>query len=160
MPAARFSAAPVTEEFFASAPFVVRDTFAIARPAAHVWNDLTADSPLSWCRLITRIDWTSPRPFGVGTTRTARAMAGANVLEERFFVWEDGRRMAFYAERASLPLFRRFAEDYVVEPVSDAACRFTWTIAAEPKMPAPLANPVNKRLLGTLFGDTRRHYGA
>jgi Polyketide cyclase / dehydrase and lipid transport len=150
---------PVEEEFFDTAPFRLVGEFDIPLPAADVWIDLTNENPLAWCRILQRITWTSSRPFGVGTTRTARALGGLNVIRERFFRWEEGSRKSFYVEEASLPLFRRFAEDYLVEPTSETSCRFTWTIAAEPRMPARIADPGNRLLLGTLFRDTRRHYG-
>lgn len=158
MPRPWFNAEPVDETFFDAAPVRLADTFAISRPAAEVWEELTADNPLSWCRILDRVEWTSPRPFGVGTTRTVRSLGGANVLRERYFIWEEGRRQAFYAVQASAPMFRRFAEDYLVESVSDGACRFTWTIAFEPKPVARLSGPVNRLLLSTLFKDTRKHY--
>lgn len=154
-----FKAEPVEEAFFETAPLRVAEAFEIPRPVADVWAELTADNPLAWCRILNRIEWTSPRPFGVGTTRTATSLGGTNVIREVFFRWEEGRRMSFYVTEASTPLFRRFGEDYLVEPTSDASCRFTWIIAAEPRPAARIASPVNRRLLGTLFRDTRRHYG-
>jgi hypothetical protein len=156
----RFPTQPVDEAFFETAPFRLTDAFDIPRPAAEVWEDLTVDNPLAWCRLLREIAWTSPRPFGLGTTRTARTIGNASVINERFFRWEDGRRQSFYALDANLPVFRRFAEDYLVEPTSEAACRFTWTIAIEPRPAARLANPVNRLMLSTLFRDTHRHYGS
>jgi hypothetical protein len=157
MPLRWFPTRPVDETFFDTAPFRASATFDIPRPAAQVWADLTDESPLSWCRILRSIAWTSPRPFGVGTTRTARSIGG--VIHERFFRWEEGRRQSFYALEVSIPLFRRLAEDYLVEPTSETSCRFTWTIAIEPKPAARLANPANRLLLGTLFRDTRKHYG-
>jgi hypothetical protein len=154
-----FPTRPVEETFFDTAPFRVTAAFEIPRPAAEVWADLTAENPLSWCRILRDITWTSPRPFGVGTTRTARSIGNVNVINERFFRWEDGRRQSFFALETSVPLFRRFAEDYLVEPTSETSCRFTWTIASEPKPAARIANPGNRVLLGTLFRDTRKHYG-
>ena len=154
-----FATEPVEESFFDTAPQRLTGEFDVRnRSAAEVWSELSADDPLTWCRIIKRITWTSPRPFGVGTTRTANALGGLNVLHERFFVWEEGRRMSFYAIEASAPLFHRFAEDYVVEPTSETSCRFTWTIAIEPRPWARAGAPVNKRLLDTLFADTRKHY--
>lgn len=155
-----FKARPVDETFFETAPLRLRGEFEAPRPAAEVWAELTDPDPLGWCRIIQRIEWTSPRPFGVGTTRTAYSLAGTNVLRERFFRWEEGRRKSFYVVEASAPLFHAFAEDYLVEPTGPASCRFTWTIAAEPNRLAALANPFNKRLLSTLLSDTRRHYSA
>lgn len=134
--------------------------FAIERPAAEVWDDLTADNPLAWCRLLRRIEWASLRPFGVGTTRTAYSMGGLNAIREHFFRWEEGRRKSFYVVEASAPLFKCFAEDYLVEPRGASSCQFTWTIAYEPRAAARPAVPVNRRLLSTLFSDTRNHYGA
>ena len=154
-----FSTRPLDETFFDSAPLVLRETFAIARPAADVWGELTAERPLGWCRIVDDATWTSPRPFGVGSTRTVTVLRGANAFKVHFFRWEEGRRKSFYALECGAPLFRRFAEDYLVEPVSDTSSRFTWTIALDPRLGA-LTNPVNKLVLGTLLRDTRRHFAA
>jgi hypothetical protein len=153
-----FESRPVDESFFDGAPMRLRGKFEIPRPAAEVWSELTGDAPLGWCRILQSVTWTSPRPFGVGTTREVRALAGANLLRERFFRWEEGRRKSFVVVESTTPMFHRFAEDYLVEPTSEASCRFVWTIAAEPKPAARLATPVNKLLLKTLFTDTARHY--
>jgi hypothetical protein len=154
-----FKAQPVDAGFFATAPVRLSDTFEIARPASAVWDELLAENPLSWCRVIDRIEWTSARPFGVGTTRTATSLRGAMVIKERYFAWEEGRRQSFHAVEVSAPMFRRFAEDYLVEPRGESSCAFSWTVAFEPRPGMQLGNPVNRALLGTLFRDTRRHYG-
>lgn len=154
-----FPAKPVDESFFETAPFRLAEVFDIPRAAEQVWEDLTAEHPLSWCKVLRSIAWTSPRPFGVGTTRRAQTIGNAAVLDERYFRWEEGRRHSFYVLESSLPLFRRLAEDYLVEPTSDTSCRFTWTIAIEPYPLMRPADPVNRALLSTLFRDTRRHYG-
>jgi len=139
-----FKAQPVGEAFFDAAPQKLREAFEIPLPAERVWGDLTSDEPLAWCRILQAIDWTSPRPFGIGTTRTVHALGRLAVLRERYFRWEEGHRHSFTLEEASAPLFRSLAEDYLVEPTTDTSCRFT--------------TPINKALLGTLFTDTRRHY--
>ncbi len=155
-----FDCQPVDEEFFESAPMRLRAGFAIDRPADEVWADLTSESPLSWCRILQRVTWTSERPFGVGTTRTVRALGGANVLKEHYFRWEEGKRHSFYVVEASSPMFRRFAEDYLVTESSPTSCVFTWTIAADPRPFARLGEPLNRRILGSLFHDTRKFYDA
>jgi hypothetical protein len=154
-----FASQPVDESFFETARVRLRGKFEIPKPAAEVWAELTAEHPLGWCRILQDVSWTSPRPFGVGTTRTATALFGTNVLHERYFLWEEGRRHSFYVLESTTPMFRRFAEDYLVEPTSESACRFTWTIAAEPKAAALPAMPGNKLILRTLFSDTAKHYG-
>lgn len=148
------------ETFFAAAPGHLSATLQIPRTAREVWTDLTADAPLTWCRILDSVAWTSPRPFGVGTTRTVRSLRGANVLEERFFCWDDGRRQSFFVERASGPGFRRLAEDYIVRPTGSDMCELTWTVAFELQAVARPARPLVERLLATVFADTRAYYDA
>jgi hypothetical protein len=155
----RFKLQPVDETFFDSAPKRFVETFEIPRPASAVWAELVEDRALSFCRSLRGAKWTSPRPFGVGTTRTMPALYGLLVIEERYFRWEEGRRQSFYVERASMPLFRRFGEDYLVEETSPTSCRFTWTIAMDPKRAAGPGG-VNAKLTKDIFHDTRRHFGA
>jgi hypothetical protein len=160
MPRPWFKLKPVDEQFLASAPQRQVAVFEIPQPAARVWEALTADDTLNWCRAISGVNWTSPRPFGEGTTRTVRTPLGALVLKEVYFRWEDGRRKSFYGSEATLPLFRRFAEDYLVEEVSPTSCRFTWTVASEAPPAARPGNPLNALITRSLFRDTRRHFGA
>lgn len=160
MPRPWFACQPVDESFFERAPVVLRASFEIPRSAEEAWAELIADDPLAWCSVIDGIRWTSPRPFGVGTTRTVTSLRGLNVLDEHFFRWEEGRRKSFYAVRSSGPLFRRFAEDYLLEPVTERSSQLTWTVAFEPQPLARLATPINRRILSSLFRDTRKHYAA
>ncbi len=159
MPRPRFTLQPCDEAFLTSAPDRMVDTMEIPRPAATVWADLTSDETLSWCRLLAGVTWTSPRPFSVDTTRTVRTPGGLLALDERYFRWEEGRRKSFYVAEASLPLFRRFAEDYLVEELSPSSCRFTWTVASEVPPAARPGSGVNRFVTRSLFRDTRRHFG-
>jgi hypothetical protein len=152
----RFELEPCDETFFERAP--VRHVGDLSSPlsAEQLWTELTRDGTLSWCRAISRVTWTSPRPLGLAATRTVRLALGAVTLGERYFRWEEGRRKSFYVERSSLPLFRRFAEDYLVQETVDGS-RLTWTIAAEPFPATRPGAPVNALLARSLFADTRRH---
>ena len=157
---ARFTLEPVDESFFQTAPQRLVRAFEIPRPVAQVWDELVADGTLSWCRALgAGATWTSPRPFGVGTTRRVKS-TGLIVVEERYFQWEEGRRKAFYVERCGLPLFKRFAEDYLVEETSPSGCRFTWTVAVEPSAIGRPGSPVNALIFRSVFNDTAKHFGA
>jgi hypothetical protein len=150
---------PVDETFFDSAPTRISHTWSIDRPASQVWQDLVADQPLSWCRGLSA-SWTSARPFAVGTTRQAKVLGGVLKVQEHFFVWEEGRRYAFYVTSANAPLFQSLAEDYIVEPVGPDSCTFTWRIAAAPTTLGKPGAPVTGLLFNSFFKDTARHYGA
>jgi phosphoserine phosphatase len=156
----RFGLRPVDERFFESAPWRYADSFEIDMSPGDVWAELVTDGALSFCRSLGGAKWTSPRPFGVGTTRTMPALVGALIVEETFFRWEDGRRQSLYAVRTSLPMFRRFAEDYVLEETSPTACRLTWTIALDPNLVGRAGKPLNAAMVKGLFKDTRRHFPA
>lgn len=155
-----FTLQPCDQDFLAAAPQRQVGVFEIAQPADQVWAALTADGTLSWCRALAGVTWTSARPFGEGTTRTVRTPMGVLVLKEVYFRWEEGRRKSFYVSDATLPLFRRFAEDYLVEETSPSGCRFTWTVASEAPPAARPGAPVNAAIARSLFADTRRHFGA
>jgi hypothetical protein len=99
---------------------VVRHRFPF--PAAMVWASLL--DPIAWTVWlpITKVTWTSPQPFGVGTTRTVDI--GEDSIEEVFFAWEEGRQMAFRFDRSTLPV-RAFVEDYRITDTADG-CELTW----------------------------------
>ena len=156
----RFKLETVGEDFLDSAPQRQVGVFDIPRPADQVWAELTSDETLSWCGALARVTWTSPRPFGVGTTRNVKARLPGLALNETYFRWDEGSRKSFYVREATLPLFRRFAEDYLVEEISPTSCRFTWTVASEAPPAMRPGNPINARVTRSLFSDTRRHFGA
>jgi hypothetical protein len=147
----------VDESFLASAPTRFVEAFEIALPAAAVWAELTRDGTLDWCRGL-EVRWLSPRPFGVGTKRQAKLLGVLLRVQEEYFIWEEGRRMAFFVTAARPPAYRRSAEDYVVEAIGADRCRFTWTLAFDltllGKLNAPISSPIIKRM----FADTHHHF--
>ncbi|NND75774.1 MAG: hypothetical protein HKN44_12285 [Ilumatobacter sp.] len=87
-----------------------------------------ADGPAweEWLGLT--VEWTTPEPHGVGTTRTVR---GTGVkIEEYFFTWVEGELMGFRFARASMPV-KAFAERYECIEVDDHACELAWSYAFE-----------------------------
>jgi hypothetical protein len=150
---------PVDESFVDTAPTRFRHTWSIDRPASEVWAELVGQRPLHWCRGLA-IDWTSARPFSVGTTRQAKVLGGVLKVQERFFLWEEGRRHAFYVTEANVPLFTSIAEDYIVEPDGPRRCTFTWKIGMAPSTLGKPGGPVNKLLFDSFFKDTGRHFSA
>ncbi|MEU1288188.1 SRPBCC family protein [Kitasatospora sp. NPDC005856] len=152
--------------FFDTAPHRHRFRMDLPVTPASVWNGLAGPTPLSWCRGLAGGRYTSPAPHGVGTTRQITAL-GTLRLHEEFVHWqesEDSRRHAFCVTRAGLPLYRRFGEDYLVEPLPSGGTRFTWTFAYEPnpllRRPAALTDLPGAAFLRTLVADTKRHFGA
>jgi hypothetical protein len=88
-----------------------------------LWNALLDAKAWTEWLAITKVTWTSPAPFREGTTRTVEI--GNQIVEETFFIWEDGKRMAFRFERSTLPLSAA-VEDYQVVPV-EGGCELHWS---------------------------------
>ncbi|GFG54185.1 MxaD family protein [Mycolicibacterium agri] len=152
---------PADADFFESAPHVFTYQKRFAAPPAQVWEQLTSDASIAaWGPAVKELSWTSPRPFGVGTTREVVALGGAR-MRERYFRWEDGSRHSFACYESSLPLFNRFAEDYLIEP-DGADTLFTWVVAIEPKRAAALAvkllAPAAKAGFGRMPRDGQRYW--
>lgn len=150
---------------FTSAPYVFTYERTLAAPPATVWESLASDESLAaWSSSISSVNWTSPRPFGVGTTREVVLAPGLARVRERFFRWDEGHGYSFAACEANLPVFKTFAEDYVVEPQGPdgASTRFTWTVAIEPKrafaLPFTVLAPVLKLAFGRMAADGERHF--
>jgi hypothetical protein len=152
---------PADDGFFASAPHVFRYQKRFAATPEQVWESLTSDvSIAAWSPAIKEVNWTSPRPFGVGATRDVVGLGGSSV-RERYFRWDEGKSHAFYVYESSLPLFRRFAEDDIVEPDGDATL-FTSTVAIEPKnafrLPLKALAPIFKAGFGQIPSGGQRYF--
>lgn len=153
---------PVDESFFTTAPHVYRFEQQLDVSPERVWESLASDhSVADWTPLLHSIEWTSPRPFGVGTTRTVVLPAKAITIHEYFFRWEEGHRFSFYGVDANLRLFGKFAEDYIVEP-SGSGTRFTWTFALEGTSKTRLAmkamSPINKANFGAMAHGAKGYF--
>lgn len=154
----------VDATFFATAPVLYRYPVKLAVPPERVWQSLASDrSVADWGLGVRSLTWTSPRPFGVGTTREVVLPMSALRLREEFFRWDEGAGYSFAAVAADRALFTRFAENYEVEP-DRTGTLFTWTIALSP-VPA-LARamtsfaPVTKASFGQLARNAKKYFAA
>ena len=148
--------------FLRSAPHVFRYEKHFAATPEQVWQSLQSDESLAaWGKTVGSVNWTSPRPFGVGTTREVGT--GPALVRERFFDWDEGTGYAFAAYEANVPLFRRFAEDYRIE-ADGTGTRFTWLVAIEPvpalRLPFKVLAPVLKAAFGRAAVDGQKYFAA
>jgi len=149
------------EDFLRAAPHVFTYQKRFAAPPQTVWESLTSDESIAaWGSTLKSVNWTSPRPFGVGTTREVAPPVGPR-LRERYFLWDEGRRHAFAAYESTAQVFHRFAEDYLVEP-DGSDTLFTWVVALEPNsrltLPVKVLAPAIKALFGKMPSDGQRYW--
>lgn len=157
-----YPAEPVDESFFATAPHVYRFPVDLPVPPERVWESLTSDrSVADWSPLVSSLRWLTPRPFGIGTRREVGLGGGLATVHEHFFRWDEGHRYSFYVYEANRPLFRHFAEDYVVEKTATGS-RFTWTFALEGTSRTGLllkgGSPLNRLTFGRMANSAKGYF--
>lgn len=151
---------PVDEAYFTTAPLVYHYSVDAPVPAEDLWASLVSDESLAaWSPAVKSVRWTTPRPFGVGTTRDVTLAGGAVTVREKFFIWEDGRRYAFHAVESNRPGIKALAEDYVVSSTPGGS-RLEWTVALEPAAlkVTRFSSPLIKATFGRLAADGRKYF--
>lgn len=146
--------------FIDAAPFRFSNTVDLAITGEQLFEVLAdANAWPKWAKAITRVKWTSPQPFGVGTTRTVDMLGGLSGDEE-FLAWEPNTYMAFRFNSCSSSVVAAFAEEYRIVPTS-GGCRLTWTLAQKPAGPARVGLVIGGPLLNLSFkwflGNLRRY---
>lgn len=135
----------VDEGFFARATSTVTMQQAINVPAEVVFDSFTRDEDWKhWLGL--DVEWTSPEPKGVGSTRTVKPGPGV-AIKERFIIWDAPNRMTFHFESSPFPV-SAFAEDYRVEETGPASSVLHWTIAVDGFWPIAKAVTVGMSVMG------------
>ncbi len=94
-----------------------------------------AESWTKWALPITDVEWTTPFPLAVGSTRTV-TMIGDLVGYEEFITWDPPHRMAFRFNEVSKPGVGAFAEDYTVHDLGDGRSLVEWAMAMAPEGPS------------------------
>ena len=148
----RFTCRPVGLDFIEGAAYRFENVVELEAPPEAVF-DIFADGE-SWPRWfagIRRVEWTSPEPKGVGTTRTVTLTTGT--VYEHFLAWDRGRRFAFRFEGANRPLFRAGVEDYRLQPLPDGRCRFEYGVYLDPTWIVRLLAPFTRAAFAKMFRE-------
>ncbi|MGY0537477.1 SRPBCC family protein [Nocardioides sp. YJ-D4] len=144
--------APADDDFLGTARAVTTKVLDVDVPVETLWEALAADDAVvSWGPGATKTRWVGPRPYGVGTVREV-TMGGVATVREKFYRWDENRRMTFAVVESNRPGIRRFAEDYVVESTPTGS-RLTWTVAVEVAKGAGPTAPIVRALLSLAVGS-------
>lgn len=157
---------PFEVSFFETAPIAHQIDVKLPVTPARAWEEFTRQHTLDWCRAIASIEFTSPPPYGVGTSRKTSLGRGLAGLTEHFFIWDEDSstgnyRNAFYATSASTPGLDKFGEMTEIRPAV-VGCRLIWSFAMElatsAKAVARFSAPTASSVFKTLETDTLRHF--
>lgn len=138
-------------DFIESAPFRFVSAVDLSITPEQLFEVLAdAESWPHWATVITNVEWTSPEPRGVGTTRTV-TMRGGIVGDEEFLAWEPFSHMAFRFNEASTGSIAAFAEDYRVVK-TPGGCHLTWVMAMKPNgIAAKLGMTLGRPVMAWMF---------
>lgn len=148
-------------DFIDQAPFRFVSTVDLAITAEQLFEVLSDETSWPhWATVITNVEWTSPEPHGVGTTRTV-TMRGHIVGDEEFLAWEPFSRMAFRFNTSTSNAISAFAEDYRVVETADG-CHLTWVMAMKPsglagRLGMTMGRPVMAWLFQRFLHNLRRY---
>jgi hypothetical protein len=137
---------PVDLDFIGSAPFRLSNSVEVAVTPEQLFEVLgDAESWPRFSPVIAKVIWTSPSPYGVGTTRRIETRVGI-VGDEEFLAWEPSGRMTFRFNECSTRAVAALAEDYRIESTS-GGCRLTWTLALKGDGPSRWALPAGRPVM-------------
>ena len=148
-------------DFVDTAPYRFVSTVDLAITPEQLFEVLSeADSWSRWATAVAEVTWTSPEPYGVGTTRTV-TMRGGAVNDEEFVAWERHSHMAFRINQSTTKGLAAFVEDYQVRE-TPSGCHLTWTVAITPRGPITrlgmvVGRPVMAWVFQRFAGNLRRY---
>ena len=146
----------VNVDYLQNAPRVFRSLVEVAATPEQIFASFeeAGDWP-QWALPIQKVEWTSPKPYGLGTTRRVW-MSGNLVADEVFIAWEYPKHMAFCFSHCSQSLIDTFVEDYQLTVLPNGKTQVVWTMGMSPTgfgkftmaISAPLLRMANQWMLG------------
>jgi uncharacterized protein YndB with AHSA1/START domain len=140
-----FQLQPAELDFVERAPHRFRAEAYVHAPAHRVFEIVAGEAMERWLPEFVALRWTSPEPFGEGTTRQLDLRLLS--VKERVLAWEPGRRFAFTITAMTAPLLVQAVEDVHMEPIAARVTLLRWNVHYTTIAPLALAQPLMKRAL-------------
>jgi len=122
---------PCPDDFLDTARFRFENEAILAGSPEKVFDVVASiEHEANWFPDFKDARWREPGVPGAGAIRDYRLTY--LTLVEHFTVWEPGERLTFWVSDCSLPLLRRFLENYEFSAVADGTTRLRWTVAYDP----------------------------
>ena len=143
-----FACTPFGLDYFEHAPVRFENSVDLPLTPSELFEVFEEEASWSaWVPGITRVEWTSPKPFAPGTTRTVTFVGGMEVYEE-FMDWQQGESLAFCLYGTSQDVWESFGERYRVEDLGGGRARLTWVVAYEPRGAFKTLHPLIRPFMG------------
>lgn len=128
----QFAMEPCSASFHSDAEFAFESRLSVRASATELFWAVADDArEAEWFPGFQSVAWLTPAPHGVGSERIYEL--DFLRIHERFTVWREGRELTFELRAMSLPIVRRFQENYLITPRADGGADMRWTVAYEPR---------------------------
>jgi uncharacterized protein YndB with AHSA1/START domain len=145
-----FHVEPSDVHFLSRAPFEFNNEAVIAAPPERVFEIFaTGERQAEWFKDFVEQKWTSSEPHGVGATREVELKMLR--VKERFFTWEQGKRLSFSIDAITLPIVAQMAEDLQFEPSGKGSTWLRWRAVYTPAPLMRIVHPVARTIFGKMF---------
>ena len=150
---------PITEAFFKTANLRASASMEANCPPERLMETLAGDVVWTqWAPALKKVEWTSPKPYGQGATRTVHLLGG-QAVKENFFIWKDKEQVAFYVEEGTMPGIESFAENYEITVLNNGqTTRLVWTVAIQVTGIGALFAPVSCFFMELTFKRWLQNY--
>lgn len=85
----------------------------------------------AWFPVFRSVEWTSPKPLRLGSTRKI-TMRHGRIIEERCIRWVENERLSFMIDRSNMARLLKGGTDFKLTPTSNGT-HLRWTIAIQPR---------------------------
>jgi len=149
-----FPLAPSGLDFLGTAPFRFHNQARVPATPQQVFDVLAdIDSWPRWFKDFKGATWTSPAPYGVGSTRDVKLLPLS--VKERFLAWTPGERFAFTMEAITLPLVSQLMEEWRLT-ADGAGTVVEWTVCYRPTLLTRALHPLVRAIFDGMFKASLR----
>lgn len=137
-------------EYAVQAPFYLDNSLRIEAPPETVFKVLSESDWGQWFVDFESVTWTSPKPYGVGSTRIVKLKMLS--VDERFLAWDPGSRFSFSIDAIDLPLVEGMMEDMQMTPLDNGqATEFRWRVYYTPTALMSAIHPIARGIFEGMF---------
>jgi hypothetical protein len=148
----KFKCQPVNLDYIEKAPYKSVNEVTVDASTQEIFEFFEkGESWVNWISFISKVEWTSPKPFGSDTTRNV-TLNGIKV-DEVFVVWDNGKRLSFYFATTSVPFVKSLLEDYQLLEVNTRKTKIIHTVAFEPHFLTKIVGSVMHKQMGNTFNN-------
>ena len=136
-------------DYIDKAPYNISNEVIINASPEKVFSVLTDKSWSNWFHDFKDMTWTSPAPYGKGSTRVVNLKTLS--VKETILAWEKEKRYSFVITDLTLPLVKDMVEDMQFEKTPEGNTKMSWKVYYTPTLMMSIIHPIARMIFGSMF---------